>query len=69
MAQPPTAEDARTLDTMLARVGLAVPTDWYAGVLAGYRELTAMAALMRQPRDAAAEPAIVFDLAAVLGDR
>ncbi|MEV8511996.1 hypothetical protein [Dactylosporangium sp. NPDC051484] len=51
---------------LMARVGITVPDDRRAGVLAGFQELTGMAALMRQPRDAAAEPAAMFDLAAVL---
>ncbi|WP_341718647.1 hypothetical protein QQG74_02405 [Micromonospora sp. FIMYZ51] len=60
------AADDHVLDVLMARAGISPPDDRRAGVLAGFRELSAMAAMMRQPRDASAEPAIVFDLAEVL---
>jgi hypothetical protein len=52
----------------LARAGLSVPPHLHSGVFAGYLELRAMSALMRSPRDAEAEPAIVFQLEEILRD-
>jgi hypothetical protein len=53
----------RELDALLARAGANVPPHLKAGVLAGYREMKTMAARVRQPRVAAAEPSNIFSLA------
>ena len=48
-----TQEDAsleRELDMLMAKVGAAVPPDRKAGVVAGYRDMKRMTALLRQPR-------------------
>jgi hypothetical protein len=49
-------------DALVARIGAVVPADRKAGVLACCEELRRMAALVRQPRSAAAEPANVYSL-------
>jgi hypothetical protein len=53
---------ARELDMLLAKAGANVPPDLKAGLLAGYRDMKRMAALVRQPRTAAAEPSNIFSL-------
>jgi hypothetical protein len=50
------------LDMLLAKAGADVPSHLKAGVLAGYRDMKRMAAMVRQPRNAAAEPSNVFSL-------
>ena len=52
----------RELDMLLARAGANVPSDLKAGVLDGYRDMKRMAAMVRQPRTAAAEPSNIFSL-------
>lgn len=52
----------RELDMLLAKAGATVPADRKAGIVAGYRDIKRMAALLRQPRSAAAEPSNVFSL-------
>jgi len=52
----------RELDALLARAGANVPSHLKAGVLSGYREMKGMAARVRQPRTAAAEPSNIFSL-------
>lgn len=47
-------------DVIMRRCGLDVPVARRSGTLATYRELTRMAALLRQPRDAESEPSNVF---------
>ena len=53
---------ARELDMLLAKAGANVPSDLKAGLLDGYRDMKRMAALVRQPRTAAAEPSNIFSL-------
>ena len=53
---------ARELDMLLAKAGANVPSDLKAGLLDGYRDMKRMAAMMRQPRTAAAEPSNIFSL-------
>jgi len=53
---------ARELDMLLAKAGANVPPDLKAGLLAGYRDMKCMAAMLRQPRTAAAEPSNIFSL-------
>ena len=50
------------LDVLLAKAGANVPPQLKPGILAGYREMKVMAARVRQPRTAAAEPSNVFSL-------
>jgi hypothetical protein len=50
------------LDVLLAKAGANVPPHLKAGILAGYRDMKVMAATVRQPRTAAAEPSNVFSL-------
>ena len=50
------------LDMLLAKAGADVPPHLKAGILAGYRDMKRMAAMVRQPRNAAAEPSNVFSL-------
>jgi hypothetical protein len=52
----------RELDMLLAKAGANVPSDLKAGVLDGYRDMKRMAAMVRQPRTAAAEPSNIFSL-------
>ncbi len=53
-----TTEDdlARELDMLLAKAGANVPSDLKAGLLDGSRGMRRMAAMVRQPRTAAADP-------------
>ena len=53
---------ARELDMLLAKAGANVPSDLKAGLLDGYRDMKRMAATVRQPRTAAAEPSNIFSL-------
>ena len=50
------------LDMLMAKAGAAVPADRKAGIVAGYRDLKRMAALLRQPRTAADEPSNIYSL-------
>jgi hypothetical protein len=52
----------RELDMLIARIGAEVPADRKAGVIAGYKDMKRMTALLRQPRSAADEPANVYSL-------
>jgi len=52
----------RELDMLLAKAGANVPSDLKAGLLDGYRDMKRMAAMVRQPRTAAAEPSNIFSL-------
>jgi hypothetical protein len=52
----------RELDMLLVKAGAVVPPDRKAGVLAGYRDLKRMAALVRQPRTAADETSNIYSL-------
>lgn len=60
-----TQDDAnleRELDMLMAKAGATLPADRKAGIVAGYRDLKRMAALLRQPRTAADEPSNIFSL-------
>jgi hypothetical protein len=61
-------DDEQEFDLLMAKCGVAVPPDRRDGSLAVFRELKRMAALLRQPRDAASEPANIFCLHAILRD-
>jgi hypothetical protein len=52
----------RELDLLMARIGAEVPADRKAGVVAGYKDMKRMVALLRQPRSAAAEPSNIYSL-------
>ncbi len=60
------AKSQATLATELAfllnHAGHDVPADRMTAILAGYRDLKTMLALLRQPRTAANEPANVYSL-------
>ena len=58
-------EDAaleREFDVLMAIAGAEVPADRKAGILAGYKDLKRMTALLRQPRTEAAEPSNTYSL-------
>jgi hypothetical protein len=60
-----TQDDAsleRELDMLMTKAGAVVPADRKAGIVAGYRDLKRMAALLRQPRTAADETSNIFSL-------
>ena len=60
-----TQDDAaleRELDMLMAKAGAQVPPDRRAGIVAGYRDLKRMTALLRQPRTAADETSNIFSL-------
>ena len=50
------------LDMLLSRAGADVPAHLKPGVLAGYRDMKAMAAMMHDARPAAHETSNVFSL-------
>jgi hypothetical protein len=52
----------REFDVLMRKAGATVPPDRRAGVLAGYKEMKRMAALLRQPRSEADEPSNVYSL-------
>ena len=51
-------------DALMAKAGAKIPADRKAGVLAGYRDMKRLTALLRQPRSAADEPSNIYSLAA-----
>ena len=51
-------------DTLMSKAGVALPADRKAGVVAGYKDIKRMAALLRQPRTAADEPSNIYSLTA-----
>lgn len=53
---------AAELAMLFSKAGLDVPADRMPAMIAGYRDLKEMCALVRQPRTAASEPANVFSL-------
>jgi hypothetical protein len=52
----------REFDMLMAKAGAAVPAGRKAGIVAGYRDMKRMAALLRQPRIAADEPSNIYSL-------
>jgi hypothetical protein len=52
----------RELDLLLAKAGATVLQDRKAGILAGYKDMKRMAALLRQPRTEADEPSNTYSL-------
>ena len=50
------------LDMLLAKAGAKVPPHLKGGVLAGYREMKAMAAMVHGSRPATHEPSNIFSL-------
>lgn len=59
-------DDQGTFDLLMRRAGLDVPAECRTGTYAVYRELTAMAALLRGRRPAHNEPAAVFVIDRIL---
>jgi hypothetical protein len=59
------AGDEAFVEMMRSR-GIEVPGDLVKGAASVHRELSKMAALLRQSRDAESEPAQVFSLAALV---
>jgi len=53
----------RQFDVLMAKAGAKVPTDRKAGIVAGYKDMKRMSALLRQPRTEAAEPSNIYSLA------
>ena len=49
-------------DALMARAGMVIPPDRRPALLHAFAELRGQAALLRQPRTAAAEPSNVFRL-------
>jgi hypothetical protein len=47
---------------LMVKAGAQVPPDRKAGIVAGYRDLKRMTALLRQPRTAADETSNIFSL-------
>jgi hypothetical protein len=65
-----TQDDAaleREFDMLMAKAGATVPADRRAGLIAGYRDMKLMAALLRQPRAAADEPSNIYSLKSFVG--
>ena len=62
---PDDAALALEFDVFARRAGLEIPADRRAVVFAGFKELRQMLALLRQPRDAAAEPAGTYAIQSV----
>lgn len=52
----------REFDMLMAKAGANVPADRKAGIVAGYRDMRRLAALLRQPRTAADEPSNIYCL-------
>jgi hypothetical protein len=59
----------REFDMLMAKAGANVPADRKAGVVAGYKDMKAMAKLLRQPRTATDEPSNTYDLTSFLRSR
>ncbi|MFJ9556048.1 hypothetical protein ACIRPH_19695 [Nocardiopsis sp. NPDC101807] len=55
--------DAAELDAMAARAGMPIRDSLRPGVLAGYRDLRRMCALLHTPRPADNEPAFAYRVA------
>ncbi len=66
-AAMPEADDALALEfeVMAKRAGLTIPEKRRPGLFAGFKDIRQMAALLRQPRTAASEPAATFDILTV----
>ncbi len=66
MTEPLTPDAlAAEFGLFMQRAGLTVPPDRLPALLAGYADLRAQTALLRQPRTAAAEPSNIFHLTPV----
>jgi hypothetical protein len=51
-------------DILMTKAGVELPADRKAGIIAGYKDIRRMAALLRQPRTAADEPSNIYSLTA-----
>ena len=56
----------REFDLLMAKAGARVPAERKAGIVAGYKDMKRMAALLRQPRTAADEPSNTYSLVGFL---
>ena len=56
----------REFDMLMAKAGAKIPTDRKAGIVAGYKDMKRMTALLRQPRTAADEPSNIYNLTGFL---
>ena len=56
----------REFDMLMTKAGASVPAERKAGVVAGYKDMKRMAALLRQPRSAADEPSNTYSLVGFL---
>ena len=66
MTEPADASALETeFDVLAKRAGLHIPGDRRAAVLAGFKDLRPMLALLRQPRTAADEPADTYAILSV----
>jgi hypothetical protein len=63
------ADREREFDMLMAKAGAQVPAERKAGIVAGYRDLKRMAALLRQPRTAADETSNIFSLKSFMRSR
>lgn len=60
-----TEDDAaleREFDMLMVKAGAVVPPDRKAGIVAGYRDMKRMTALLRQSRTAADETSNIYSL-------
>lgn len=62
---PDDAALALEFDVFARRAGLEIPDDRRAAVFASFKELRHMLAMLRQPRDATAEPAGTYSILSV----
>jgi hypothetical protein len=65
---PSQDDPMRALQDALRRAGVTLPPQHLPGTLIGSTELQAMLALLRGPRDAAAEPAVTYSLDTITRD-
>jgi hypothetical protein len=49
-------------DMLMTKAGVELPADRRVGVIAGYKDMKRMAALLRQRRTAADEPSNIYSL-------
>ena len=62
---PDDAALMQEMDVLAKRAGLVIPEARRPGLFAGFKDLRRMAALLRQPRTAANEPAATFGIETV----
>jgi hypothetical protein len=62
MDKPDETALEQEFDILMARAGAVVPADRRAGVVAGFKDLRRMAALLHAHRPATSEPSNIFSL-------